>query len=174
MLARQQLATRRRAFTYLGVSLASAKVLPRCMLWTCVSSPATRYSAPCVYIPRCFSGVSKSGGSSPRPDVYRRHPGHPHAHISLPKDELAKLHDLLRATLNTASNTQCQLEYLLGKLSFATRVIVPGRALQIVVTCQLVPAAVLPDQALRRVPQIPSLMARAPGIGERPVLLPTS
>ena len=74
-------------------------------------------------------------------------------------DELAKLHDVLRATLNTASITQCQLEYLLGKLSFATRVIVPGRTLQIVVTCQLVPAAVLPDQALRRVPQISLLMA---------------
>ena len=81
------------------------------------------------------------------------------ANISMPMDELAELRDLLRATLHTASTTQCQLESLLGKLSFATRVIAPGCKLQIVVTCQLVPAAVLPDQALQRVPQRSSLMA---------------
>ena len=152
MLARQQLATRRRTFTYLGVSLASVKVLPQCMLWTCVSSPATRYSA--------FSLASAKVEGPAHVLMFidvildtRR------ANISMPMDELAKLRDLLQATIHTASTTQCQLESLLGKLSFATRVIAPGRKLQIVVTCQLVPTAVLPDQALQRVPQRSLLMA---------------
>ena len=125
VLARQQLATRRRAFTYLGVSLASAKVEGPAHVLTFIGV---------ILDTRALTSVCRW--------------------TNLPSFTTS-----YGPLSTTASTTQCQLEYLLGKLSFATRVIVPGRTLQIVVTCQLVPAAVLPDQALRRVPQISSLMA---------------
>ena len=93
VVAHQQLAILLRAFTYLGVPLAPAKV----------EGPAQVLT---------FLGIIL--------DTRR-------LEARLPMDKLSELRDLLRATLHSVSISQRQLESLLGKLSFAARVVVPGR-----------------------------------------------
>ena len=92
-VAQRQLAILLRAFIYLGVPLAPAKV----------EGPARSLT---------FLGIIL--------DCER-------LEARLPMDKLNDLRSLLASTINSRKISQRQLESLLGKLSFAVRVITPGR-----------------------------------------------